>query len=105
MCKLWKLIALFSCDRMLFFPDKDELVCGIQQFWDSVTPNKRIEYRCVFLKTPGDTSGPKSYFMSKLFTDRDSIFVRFGKLSNKILRRQETFRDELDELDKVLKNL
>ena len=77
MHKLWKLIALFLCDRMFFFSEKDELVRGIQQFWDSVTPNKCIKYRRAFLKTPGDASAPKSFFMSKLFTDRDSIFVRF----------------------------
>ena len=30
-----------------------------------------------FLKSPEDFSGPKSYFMCRLFTNRDSVLVCF----------------------------
>ena len=33
--------------------------------------------RRAFLKTPEDVWDPKSYFMCRLFTETDSIFVRF----------------------------
>ena len=33
--------------------------------------------RRAFLKTPKDVLGPKSYFMCRLFTNRDSGFVCF----------------------------
>ena len=35
------------------------------------------ETRRAFLKPTEDVSGLKSYFMSRLFANRDSIFVRF----------------------------